>query len=99
MAAGNGHRRTFLDKYSSGSVSGAVFSGMVHFKQDVEAICQFGASSKDGVLGNLPSIDGIWGLAPKGSIESLALCLEHHDHIQSRSLSISLGDRSGTLVL
>lgn len=98
MAAGKGHQHTFLDKYGSGSVSGSVFSGRVHFKQDVEAICQFGAG-QGGLLQNFPAIDGIWGLAPKGSIEGLARCLERQDRIQGRSISISLDDRGGTLVL
>lgn len=99
-AAGKARRQTFLDKYSSGSVSGTVLSGTVHFKQDVEATCQFGAPLKeDGVLQNLVHVDGIWGLAPKGSVESLVLCLERQDRIQSRSVSISLDRGGGTLVL
>eukprot|EP00746_Dinoflagellata_sp_MGD_P068451 gnl/MRDRNA2_/MRDRNA2_28170_c0_seq1.p1 gnl/MRDRNA2_/MRDRNA2_28170_c0~~gnl/MRDRNA2_/MRDRNA2_28170_c0_seq1.p1 ORF type:complete len:455 (+),score=77.76 gnl/MRDRNA2_/MRDRNA2_28170_c0_seq1:219-1583(+) len=99
LAAEKGHRHTFLDKYSGGSVSGNVFSGMVRFKQDTEATCQFGASSEDGLLQNFPSIDGIWGLGPKGSVEGLNVCLERHDRIQSRSFSISLNNRGGTIVL
>jgi len=91
----------FHVEYGSDSVAGTVQSGLVKLPaksgDPVSMTCEYGlALQRTGSLLNR-SVDGVWGLAPGGSMESLVHCLYRQKLIQHRIVSLHLAEHSGLM--
>lgn len=91
----------FHVEYDTDSVAGAVQSGtLTLFEKSgdpVSMTCEYGHAQKNaGTLLNR-SVDGVWGLAPGGSMESLVHCLYRQKAIQHRVVTLCLSDSSGLM--
>lgn len=76
---GNTTSRPFSASYGRGHVSGVIVAGHLDLAQGENPTCEYGlASTEEGIWSQMPSMDGVWGLAPgvgPAAQQGIASCL------------------------